>query len=119
MSKWLLNESSHRSETGEYLALDLGGTNFRVLLITLKDGRMVDQVHFDFSLPTFHSMDYLQLISYYEVAEELRRGPGENLFRFLAECILVRTYGVEMGCCDHIFIPGLSNRAQTTTLSAV
>jgi len=59
------------SETGEYLALDLGGTNFRVLLITLKDGRMVDQ-----------------LISYYEVAEELRRGPGEDLFRFLAECIL-------------------------------
>ena len=34
----------HRSETGEYLALDLGGTNFRVLLITMKDGRMVDEV---------------------------------------------------------------------------
>ena len=33
-----------RSETGEYLALDLGGTNFRVLLITMKDGRMVDEV---------------------------------------------------------------------------
>jgi len=58
------------SESGEYLALDLGGTNFRVLLITMKDGRMVDEV-----------------ISYYEVAEKLRRGPGENLFRFLAECI--------------------------------
>ena len=42
--------SLHRSETGEYLALDLGGTNFRVLLITLKDGRMVDQVSLDFSL---------------------------------------------------------------------
>ena len=38
----------YRSETGEYLALDLGGTNFRVLLITLKDGRMVDQVHLCF-----------------------------------------------------------------------
>ena len=33
-----------RSETGEYLALDLGGTNFRVLLITMKEGRMVDEV---------------------------------------------------------------------------
>ena len=33
-----------RSETGEYLALDLGGTNFRVLLVTLKDGRMVKEV---------------------------------------------------------------------------
>ena len=33
-----------RSETGEYLALDLGGTNFRVLLITMKEGRIVDEV---------------------------------------------------------------------------
>ena len=109
----------HRSETGEYLALDLGGTNFRVLLITLKDGRMVNEVHLDFYFSKLNSMDYLQLISYYEVAEELRRGPGENLFRFLAECILVTAYGVEVGCGDHIFIPGLSNCAQTTTQSTV
>ena len=60
-----------RSESGKYLGLDLGGTNFRVLLITLEKGRMVDEV-----------------ISYYTVAEHLRLGPGENLFHFLAECIL-------------------------------
>ena len=60
-----------RSESGKYLALDLGGTNFRVLLITLEKGRMVDEI-----------------ISYYTVAEPLRLGPGENLFHFLAECIL-------------------------------
>jgi len=59
------------SESGKYLALDLGGTNFRVLLITLEKGRMVDEI-----------------ISYYTVAEPLRLGPGENLFHFLAECIL-------------------------------
>lgn len=59
------------SESGKYLGLDLGGTNFRVLLITLEKGRMVDEV-----------------ISYYTVAEHLRLGPGENLFHFLAECIL-------------------------------
>jgi len=58
------------SECGQYLALDLGGTNFRVLLITLDKGRMVDQV-----------------ISYYSVAEELRLGPGCHLFAFLASCI--------------------------------
>jgi len=27
-------------ETGDYLALDLGGTNFRVLLITLKGSKV-------------------------------------------------------------------------------
>jgi len=59
------------SESGKYLGLDLGGTNFRVLLITLEKGRMMDEI-----------------ISYYTVAEHLRLGPGENLFRFLAECIL-------------------------------
>ena len=62
---------ANRTESGKYLGLDLGGTNFRVLLITLEKGRMVDEV-----------------ISYYTVAEHLRLGPGENLFRFLAECIL-------------------------------
>ena len=59
------------SESGKYLGLDLGGTNFRVLLITLEKGRIMDEV-----------------ISYYTVAEHLRLGPGENLFHFLAECIL-------------------------------
>jgi len=59
------------SESGKYLGLDLGGTNFRVLLITLEKGRMVDEI-----------------ISYYTVAEHLRLGPGENLFHFLAKCIL-------------------------------
>ena len=29
-----------------------------------------------------------EVISYYTVAEHLRLGPGENLFHFLAECIL-------------------------------
>ena len=52
---------------------------------------MVDQVSLDFShILMFDLMDYIQLISYYEVAEELRRGPGKNLFRFLAKCILVK-----------------------------
>ena len=29
-------------ERGSFLALDLGGTNFRVLLITIKDGSQAD-----------------------------------------------------------------------------
>jgi len=58
------------TETGQYLALDLGGTNFRVILVKMLKGKMVNEV-----------------ISYYTVEEKLRLGPGENLFRFLAQCI--------------------------------
>ena len=32
------------TEHGEFLALDLGGTNLRVLLITLKEGIVTDEV---------------------------------------------------------------------------
>ena len=32
------------AECGEYLALDLGGTNFRVLYVVLKDGKFVEEV---------------------------------------------------------------------------
>lgn len=32
------------AEEGEYLALDLGGTNFRVLLLKLEHGKMADPI---------------------------------------------------------------------------
>lgn len=57
-------------ESGSYLALDLGGTNFRVMNLQLKDGRVVDET-----------------VSYYHVDEHLRIGCGYRLFDFLAECI--------------------------------
>ena len=58
------------SENGFFLALDLGGTNFRVLLFQLVSGKVVKEV-----------------IKYYSVEERLRLGPGVELFDFLAECI--------------------------------
>ena len=61
---------SDGTENGEYLALDLGGTNFRVIKLGLKNGKIEDEV-----------------IDYYHVEEHLRLGPGEHLFKFLAECI--------------------------------
>ena len=58
------------SENGQFLALDLGGTNFRVIKLQLEKGKIVDEI-----------------IEYYQVEETLRLGPGPNLFKFLAECI--------------------------------
>ncbi len=55
---------------GKFLALDLGGTKFRVILLELKDGK-IDR----------------EEVAYYTVEEEKRKGKGEALFDFLAECI--------------------------------
>lgn len=57
------------TETGDYLALDLGGTNFRVLLITLK-GSKVDMKN-----------------KIYPISQELMTGKGEALFDHIADCI--------------------------------
>ncbi|ORX94914.1 hypothetical protein K493DRAFT_220417 [Basidiobolus meristosporus CBS 931.73] len=57
-------------ETGSYLALDLGGTNFRVCLIDLKgNGEFVTAQH------------------KYALSAEHKTGDGKVLFDFLAECV--------------------------------
>lgn len=53
------------------MALDLGGTNFRVLLVEFNKGQMIDM-----------------RVKHYHVAEYLRLGHGDQLFDFLADCIL-------------------------------
>lgn len=58
------------TEHGKFLALDLGGTNFRVLLIHLKgtnDFRMDSKV--------------------YDIPDSVKKGPGANLFDHIAECL--------------------------------
>ncbi|XP_068145481.1 hexokinase type 2 [Drosophila tropicalis] len=57
-------------EIGKYLALDLGGTNFRVLLVSLKG-------HHD-ALVEFQT---------YAVPKDLMVGPGVDLFDHIAECL--------------------------------
>ena len=57
-------------EEGLFLALDLGGTNFRVILLELANGVVMRQ----------H-------VKHYHIGEELRLGCGERLFDFLAECV--------------------------------
>lgn len=65
------------SEKGRFLALDLGGTNFRVLLIEI-DG-------------TNSSMDH----AIYAVPQEIMLGNGAMLFDHIAECLA--TFTMERG----------------------
>ncbi|CAH2238666.1 hexokinase HKDC1-like [Pararge aegeria] len=68
------------TEEGVFLALDLGGTNFRVLLLELRAGRLVRED-----------------VKHYHISDALRLGPGEELFNFLADCVqdFVRAEGME------------------------
>ncbi|XP_055706161.1 hexokinase type 2 isoform X2 [Phlebotomus papatasi] len=57
-------------ETGEFLALDLGGTNFRVLLIHLKGEN-----------------DFEMLSKIYAIPKNIMIGTGKQLFDHIAECL--------------------------------
>lgn len=58
------------SEKGDYLALDLGGTNLRVCLVTLEGGGK-------FELTS----------TKYRLTEEQKQQDGEQLIDFCAECV--------------------------------
>lgn len=58
------------TEEGVFLALDLGGTNFRVMCIELRKGQLVRED-----------------VKQYHINDELRLGSGEDLFNFLADCV--------------------------------
>uniref|UniRef100_A0A672ZFR3 hexokinase n=1 Tax=Sphaeramia orbicularis TaxID=375764 RepID=A0A672ZFR3_9TELE len=60
------------TERGKYLALDLGGTNFRALLVNFKKG-----LHQNTRL--YHKI--------YTVPMEIMQGTGEELFDHLAQCV--------------------------------
>lgn len=57
------------TETGDYFALDLGGTNFRVLLVKLHDGNV------SMSHETF------------PISQEIMKGDADGLFGYIAECL--------------------------------
>ncbi|KAJ3190613.1 glucokinase [Irineochytrium annulatum] len=58
------------AETGSYLALDLGGSNFRVCEVTL-EGNGITRMR----------------QRKYTVSDELKTGTGEKLFNFFADCV--------------------------------
>ena len=57
------------SEEGDFFALDLGGTNFRVLLVKLHEGRVI--------------MDHQT----FSIAEEIMQGTADELFGYIAQCL--------------------------------
>nr|ATA67116.1 hexokinase 1 [Antheraea pernyi] len=82
MENTYVPELTDGTEEGSFLALDLGGTKFRVLLLELKAGKVMRD-----------------MVKLYEISEKLRLGPGEELFDFLAECVqdFVCSEGIENG----------------------
>jgi len=58
-------------ETGEYFALDLGGTHFRVLQLRLEGGGRIGPVR----------------QRQFKVPDAAKRGSGAELFGFLADCV--------------------------------
>lgn len=58
------------NERGHYLALDLGGTNFRCLLIQLEGDRQSSL-----------------LTRTYSISQQLMQGRGEDLFDYIASCL--------------------------------
>ncbi|KAK9975186.1 hypothetical protein ABG768_023241 [Culter alburnus] len=60
------------TETGDFLALDLGGTNFRVLLVRVS-GNGKQNVEMENQI--------------YAIPENIMRGSGTELFDYIAECL--------------------------------
>ena len=67
------------NETGRFLALDLGGTNFRVLLVEIGDNKEFSMESKIFAIPT-----------------EIMTGSGNALFDHIAECLVEFVYENEL-----------------------
>lgn len=70
MENTYIPELPNRHENGTFLALDLGGTNFRVILLELANGQFVKEE-----------------FKFYHISDEARLGCGIELFDYLAECV--------------------------------
>ncbi|XP_019587223.1 hexokinase-4 isoform X3 [Rhinolophus sinicus] len=62
------------AEVGDFLSLDLGGTNFRVMLVKVGEGEAGQ-----WSVKTKHQM--------YSIPEDAMTGTAEMLFDYVSECI--------------------------------
>ncbi|XP_075259471.1 hexokinase-4-like isoform X2 [Convolutriloba macropyga] len=61
------------SEQGRYVALDLGGTRFRVLIVNFGEGTDNDEV----------------TSKWFDIPEKVMKGTGFRLFDYMAECIAI------------------------------
>lgn len=76
MNRFLIQssvDSSTTIEQGKFLALDLGGTNFRVILLELEKGKVINEV-----------------VKMYHIGPEIRVGDeavAVALFDFIGQCL--------------------------------
>uniref|UniRef100_A0A0B7B350 Phosphotransferase n=2 Tax=Arion vulgaris TaxID=1028688 RepID=A0A0B7B350_9EUPU len=79
MMNTFIRELLDGTEQGDYLGLDLGGTNFRVVLVRFKDGVAATTT------------------KYYSLTDECLSGPADGVFDFIAESIqnFLTTQGLE------------------------
>lgn len=70
MENTYIPELPNGHESGTFLALDLGGTNFRVILLELANGQFVKEE-----------------FKFYHISDEARLGCGISLFDYLADCV--------------------------------
>ncbi|CAK9303758.1 unnamed protein product [Gordionus sp. m RMFG-2023] len=70
MENTYVSDLLNGSESGSYLALDLGGTRFRVHYVQIKDNKITAD-----TVP-------------YPLEQEIIQGPGEELFRYIAKCLV-------------------------------
>jgi hexokinase len=71
MGNTFMNRLPSATEKGDFLSLDLGSTNFRVILSRLKGGKEENEFE----------------VKYYDVPSHLRVGHSTPLFDFLAQCV--------------------------------
>ncbi|XP_055922474.1 hexokinase-1-like [Eupeodes corollae] len=70
MENTYIPELPDGKEQGVFLALDLGGTNFRVILMVLQMGHIIEET-----------------VQHYHITDESRTGCGDALFDYLAQCV--------------------------------
>lgn len=70
MENTYIPELPNGTEEGTYLALDLGGTNFRVIYLELARGQILKEE-----------------FKFYHISDEARLACGLQLFDYLAECV--------------------------------
>ena len=71
MMNTYITELIDGSESGDFLALDLGSTNFRVCHLNMCSGRKEEK--FD--------------VKYYDIPEEMKKGKADPLFEHIAICV--------------------------------
>lgn len=70
MENTYIPELPNGTEEGKFLGLDLGGTNFRVILLEIRKGKII-----------------WEIVKRYHIPDETRLGFGVPLFDHLAECV--------------------------------